>query len=347
MTKRRIRTVRAFYPRYARTFSGYQDAFWQFCVEIETADGLRGLGVGGGGLAAVEVVNRALAPLLNGRDPEDVESLWEQMHREVSPYGQKGVAIMAISAVDLALWDWRGKRAGKPVCELIAPGSKDRDVKAYVTGNDVAKNRGRGFKAFKVTHQADPQAGEAGKDANVAHVRKARELAGDAADLMLDCWMQWDADYTLEMAERLAPYRLKWIEEPLIPDDYAGYGRLCKEISSTMIATGEHEYTRYGFATLAALAPVAVWQPDVTWCGGITELLKISSLAKAKRTPVVLHRGGEVWGLHAAVALGDDWVEYADPDEYFSVPPLRGAPEPREGRLRVTGAPGFGVEWHA
>ena len=107
---------------------------------------------------------------------------------------------------------------------------------------------------------------------NEALVKRTRELLGPDGDIMLDCWMSWTERYTIEMAEMLAPYRIYWMEECLPPHDYEGFGRLHAAIKSTRIATGEHEYGRYGFRNLLEHNGAEIWQPDIHWCGGLTEL---------------------------------------------------------------------------
>jgi L-rhamnonate dehydratase len=203
-----VKTIRAFYAPPATWHSPYQQYFGQFCVEITTTCGKLGLGVGGGGLASIEIVNRALAPLLQGTKAEPSEGIWDQMHDTCSPYGQKGIAIMAISAVDLALWDLKGKIEGLPVCDLISSGSSERRIKVYITTNDIERNLELGFDAFKITPIAGPGDGEIGKSRNVEYVRKVRDKLGPERKLMLDCWMSWTVDYTVEMAKRLSSFKL-------------------------------------------------------------------------------------------------------------------------------------------
>jgi L-rhamnonate dehydratase len=130
---------------------------------------------------------------------------------------------------------------------------------------------------------------------------------------MLDCYMAWDVEYTIRMAALLEPYRLKWIEEVLPPDDYEGYAILNKKISSTAIATGEHEYSRFGFQQLLDVRGCEILQPDIQWCGGLTESKKICALASTKAIPVIPHGGGlRPWDL--ALIFAEVGIPYA---EYF------------------------------
>ena len=122
---------------------------------------------------------------------------------------------------------------------------------------------------------------------NVALVERARKALGPDGDIMLDCWMAWTERYTIEIAEMMAPYRVYWMEECLQPHDYEGFGRLRQQIKSTRIVTGEHEYTRYGFRQLLEHNAAEIWQPDIHWCGGLTEIRRIAALAAAYDIPVI------------------------------------------------------------
>src|SRR5262249_56776322 len=129
-------------------------------------------------------------------------------------------------------------------------------------------------------------------------VKRPRRLLGPFGEIMLDCWMALTEAYTEKLAARLEPYRVYWIEECLMPDDYAGMGRLNAKIRSTRMATGEHEATRYGFALLAHYKAADIWQPDMQWCGGLTELRWIDALARTEEIPVIPHGGWRGGAAH-------------------------------------------------
>jgi len=340
----RITDVRAVYPEYQPPRSGWRGPMWQVVVEIQTDAGLTGLGVGGAGGAAAYIINEHFRGLLLGRDPDKIQTLWDELYAASLAYGRKGVAVMALSGVDLALWDLRGKAQQQPVYRLLGA-ETPAPATAYATGSDVARYQQAGYRAFKLTQPKGPRDGDAGIEENVARVRAARELGGPEADLMLDAWMSWDVDYTLRMAERLAPYHLKWIEEPLSADDYSGYARLTREIGTTQIAAGEHEYTHFGFGEFIRNRCAHVLQPDVTWCGGLTAALRILALAEAAGLPVIPHRGGEVWGLHLVAAKGLGLAEQVIGDGEYPAgdPALSGAPRQQDGLITPTERPGFGV----
>jgi L-rhamnonate dehydratase len=242
----KITRVRSFYRENQQATRSWQRQFWQFGVELETDTGLKGIGFWGAGLAGVTVARHALAPIVLGRDPAEVESLWEEMYAATLPYGRRGVALMAMSAIDLALWDLVGQATGRPVWRCLRDWTPPA-VKAYATTSNVASCRRLGFAAFKLPISLGPTAGAEGMKQIEAEVARARAAAGDKASLMVDCWMGWNVAYTEHMAERLAPFRIDWIEEPLPPDDRTGYEKLHASVRSTRIATGEHEYGWHGY----------------------------------------------------------------------------------------------------
>ena len=139
---------------------------------------------------------------------------------------------------------------------------------------------------------------------------RARKAVGPDGDVMCDCWMSWDEQYTIEMCKLMEPYRVKWVEEVLPPYDFEGFGRLRKKITSTNIATGEHVYGRYGFAKLLKADGASIWQPDVGWCGGMSELRKIGALAEAFDIPVIPHNGGANGAVHWSIShVNAPWSE--------------------------------------
>ena len=278
-----------------------------FTVEISTDKGIRGYG--SGGAAGGQIVTDHFVKLLLGEDPFNVERIWDILWRSSMFYGRKGAAINAISGVDIAIWDIIGKAANMPVYKLIGGETKPR-LPAYCTGNDIEQHIEFGYKRLKLAMPHGPADGIEGQRKNAALVKRAREALGPDGDIMLDCWMAWTERYTLEMAELLEPYRVYWMEECLQPHDYAGFGRLRQQITSTRIVTGEHEYTRYGFRQLLEHHAAEIWQPDIHWCGGLTEMRRIGALAAAYDIPVIPHGGGGRDGVHFIIAtVNSPWAE--------------------------------------
>ncbi len=335
----RITQVQTVQPETPGSPPDWRTSLGQILVAIDTDDGLRGYGVGGGGAAAMHVINSVLADMLLGADAGDVETLWERMYRATLPYGRKGLAIMAISGVDLALWDLRGKAVGKPVAEVLG-GRVGQAIPTYSTllFSDLDAALARGHQAFKI-HLNSFESVQRPDDL-VEHVAGVRQTIGRRRELMFDAFMRWDVETTLRMAEKLAPYDLAWLEEPLPPDELAGYAELCRR-SPIPIAGGEHEYTARAFGDLIDNRQHQILQPDVCWCGGLTELVKIYALAKAAGVRVCPHRGSEPWSLHAIAALdprplaesGRPWMTW-----------VGGQPEISDGVVRLSDRSGLGVE---
>ena len=331
-------------PARWRWYGPFSQLAGSILVEIKTTGGLIGYGLGGGGSAAVHVIDRHLKDLLLRADPANIEALWEQMYSSSLFYGRKGVAIQAISGIDLALWDLAGKAAGLPVYKLLGGATKER-VPVYLTSKSVEFGLQHGIRAFKLPVDSAPHEGKDGMKKAVAQVEAARKAIGPEADLMIDVLCRWDVPYTLEMVERLAPSRLMFIEEPLWPDDMAGYAQLCAEVRSTRIASGEHEYTRYGFENLIARRAAHILQPDITWSGGLTELRKIAALASAHQLPLIPHRGGSVYGLHFILATAHcKMAESFGVGEPGNEIMQTMSPRFSGGYLYASEKPGFGVE---
>jgi len=333
----RITDVRAVQPIAANSPPDWRTSLGQFLVVIDTDAGLTGYGVGGGGLAAVHVVRTVLRDLLLGRESEPIDAHWRTMYDATLPFGRKGIAIMAISGVDLALWDLRGKAAGCPVAQLLG-GAVNRPIPTYFTvWGAVPPQLAGQHQAFKL--HVEPRDGSDPIAAAVDFVERSRLAIGPRCPLMIDAWMKWNVATTLAVAERVARHQVAWIEEPLPADDFAGYATL-NDQCPIPIAGGEHEFTAAGFADLIERRLHRVLQPDVCWCGGMTELVKIYAMARKAGLRVCPHRGAEVWGLHAVAALdpeplaesGRPWMTW-----------VGGQPPIVDGFIRLTDAPGFGV----
>ncbi len=249
---------------------------------------------------------------------------------------------MALSGVDLALWDLLGHAEGVPVYDLLGGKKKDR-VQSYATGDDPEWYRELGFTAHKFPHRWTGN--DADYDNAVASAARARELFGPEALLMIDTYMTWDAQATLEMANRLAEFNIHWFEDVLTPDLLEAQAELRPAVKPVLLSGGEHEFTHHGFAEIARAGALDLWQPDITWCGGITAGLRILDIAREAGAAVAPHRGGEVWGLHLIMATEDLDLAERNPgrrgaprDELWL-----GEPQPGNGYLEPSDAPGFGV----
>lgn len=296
------------YPKYKATRSLFMAGdMGPTAVQIKTDKGISGIGYGGPG--ANFVIEKHLTKLLMGEDPFEVERLWDIMWRSTLSYGRKGIVVHAISAVDLALWDIIGKALETPVYQLLGGKMKDR-IPGYCTGNDLEQHVEFGYTRLKLAVPYGPADGWEGMRKNIELVDRARKLLGPDGEIMLDCWMALTEEYTVEFAKMLEPYRVYWMEECLPPDDYAGFGRINKRVTSTKIATGEHEYSRYGFQLLMDYDAAKIWQPDMNWCGGLTELRRIAAMAAGKDIPVIPHGGWRGGGPHFIAATPNSpWCE--------------------------------------
>ncbi len=333
----KITNVRAVQPIASNSPPDWRTSMGQILVAIDTDTGLTGYGVGGGGLAGVHVVKSILRDVLLDQSPEPVESLWDQMANAVLPFGLNGISCLAISGADLALWDLRGKAAQQPVAELLG-GSTGKPLPTYMTvWDEIPPELAESHSAFKLHIPPVPPV-ERTADA-VQRVEHARSVIGPHRDLMIDCWMHWDRNSTLSAARELEKFHLRWIEEPLPVNDFSGYQDLARECPIP-IAGGEHEFTAQGFRPWIETKAHAILQPDICWCGGMTEMVKIYKLANAAGLEVCPHRGAELWGLHAIAGLsnnplaesGRDWMTW-----------VGGQPEIINAHITLTDAPGFGV----
>ncbi len=340
----KITSLSAVYPDYRHTAPGWRTNLWQIVVRVETDTGQTGWGYGGGGKAAAEIVNGHFSEILAGRSIDsvsDISDTWDFLYAESIPYGRKGVAIMALSGVDLALYDAVGKAEMKPVAELLGRVNKRR-MRCYATGPDTDWYAELGFTAQKMPHR---WTGDGSVDQAVEVAESARTALGPDAEVMFDVYMSWDSEVTLRMADALSRVGIHWFEDVLTPDDLEELGTLRGKIRPINMAGGEHEFTAHGFADVARAGAYDIWQPDITWCGGITAGLRIVDMAKAANVEVVPHRGGEPWGLHLIAASGcEDFAELvmgtrnAEKDVMWL-----GAPEPENGYIELGDAPGFGV----
>jgi L-rhamnonate dehydratase len=331
-------------PARYRWFGPFSQLTGATLVEIKTKEGLTGYGMGGGGGAACYIIENHLRDLLMGADAINVELLWDQMFSSTSFYGRKGVAIQAISGIDLALWDLAGKAAGIPTHKLLGPTVQPR-VQAYFTSPKPEIGIELGFTAFKLPMEISPEEPGARKRI-VERLVEARRTVGKTAMLMIDVLCRWTVPFTIEMAKRIADadVRLAFIEEPILPDDYPGYEQLCREVKSTKIACGEHEYTHYGFNELIRHKAAQILQPDLTWSGGLTTGKRVTELAARAGLPVMPHRGGSAFGMQLiATSKQCPLAESFGPGESNEMWMRLAAPFER-GFYRATEGPGLGIQ---
>ena len=247
------------------------------------------------------IITTTLAPVVVGEHPHAVQRIWDRMYR-TAIHGRKGETMMAISKVDLALWDLKGKLLDAPVYELLG-GPTRSHVRAYASmlGHSIepalaaqraSEVAAQGYTATKWFFRHGPTEGQSGIRSNLDLIRTIRDAVGPDVEIMFDAWSSWDVPYTKRMAEMSADYRPWWFEEPVMADMIRQYAELRRSISTVAIAGGEHEYTRWGIMDLLEAGAVDILQPDPTWAGGLTEMTRICALASAYGIPVIPHHGG-------------------------------------------------------
>jgi D-galactarolactone cycloisomerase len=332
-------------------------------VEIETDAGLTGWGECYGPARMTSAVVAAIAPWLVGEDPLRTDALWQMVYARLRDHGQKGVVIQALSDIDIALWDIKGKHFGVPAHRLMG-GPLRTEVRAYATGlyrrksgdplqylaEEAAGYVAEGFTAVKLKVGF-------GIDEDAAVTRAVREAIGPGVALMVDANHAFDAVAAIRLGRMIEPYDIGWFEEPVPPEDLAGY-RAVKSALSIPIAGGECEFTRYGFREQLATRAVDIVQPDTCAAGGLTECKKIADMSEAFGVRYNPH----VWGTGIAIAASLQLLAVLPSHTPTSLAPLEPLlefdrtehpirqailTEPIEhvhGVVRVPDGPGLGIE---
>ncbi|MDC7288440.1 mandelate racemase/muconate lactonizing enzyme family protein [Blautia schinkii] len=338
--------------------SGFQDATRKvetvgLCiVEVTTDQGLTGIGVTYhevGGEAIKSLIDGYYAPKLVGRSPFETEVIWEELFHYARGVGRKGLAFCALSAVDIALWDLKGKILGMPLYRLM--GGTKRNIPIYASGGwtsysdeelveEAVEMVARGYRAIKLKVGVN-----GGRDiqADVRRCRKVREAIGSDIEFMVDANNAFHAADAVRLANRLREYEISMFEEPVFADDIPG---LAKFAASTDIplGTGEHEYTKYGVRDLLLGHAVDYLQTDITRCGGFTEMLKIAALSQAWNIALAPH-AMEYIHMHIAGAMSNTvFLERLFLFEDITGRVFKGAPLPVNGILEIPDKPGLGLE---
>lgn len=351
------------YPEYRTRFDppgGVQVDAQHFRIEtcfvqVNTDEGLSGI-AGPIPDAVASIVASHLRPILMGKDPIASEMLWDQMHR-IMVHGRQGDAMLAISAVDCALWDLKGRWLTQPVYRLLG-GPTRASMPAYASmlgyaaqDPGLVRERAQQYKEMGYTAQKwffrfGPASGAEGMHKNVEMVRTLRLALGEDYDIMLDCWQAMDVPYVIELASRIAEYKPRWLEECVMPDRIDSYVRL-KQKLSIPLAGAEHEYTRWGFKRFIDAGALDVLQPDIYWAGGLSETLKIAACATAHDLIVIPHGHSTPANSHFSVTqspIHTPWQEYLvkwnEIHQHFLAHPLK----PNQGELSPHDLPGLGMD---
>jgi len=336
-------------------------------VKVIAEDGTFGLGRTDSGHVTRTLIRECLAPLVIGQEVGAIELCNDRMWRGTLSFGNEGLTARAVAAVDLALWDLWGKAVEQPVFRL-AGGPQRHQVEVYATGNDVDWYCELGFKKFKLARPHGPVDGQAGIEGTVELMARCRELIGPEADLMLDCWMTFDLDYAVRMCEALRPFRMRWMEEMLMPHDWAGHRALRQRVPWQTLADGEHWSTRHTGMRAIEERLVDIIQSDIYWVGGFTEAMKLAHYADSCGIQMCLHTGAnDPYGQHWTAAMPNaPLIEFfmgslpgvplsecyigspsASGQSHYKVPP--GTKMPDNGLLGLPDGPGFGIhipeEW--
>ncbi|MFN8150457.1 MAG: mandelate racemase/muconate lactonizing enzyme family protein [Solirubrobacterales bacterium] len=339
---------------------GSQDAL---LVRVHTDEGITGIGEVDSlpyvAKAAIEAPSShanasGLAGLLVGQELDDLDTVWRRLFAGSIYFGRRGVAIHALSGIEIALWDIAGQAAGKPIHEMLGGKRRDR-VKAYAstlmpgTPDDVRRvvdeQLGAGFGGIKLGW------GPFGRDADldVALVAAAREEGGGDFDLMLDIGMGWDdAADAIARVRRMEEHNPYWIEEPFFPDEYAMYEELAEAVD-TPIAAGEEEALLVDFIRLADQGGVTVLQPDVTRAGGMREALRVAEMARERGKRCVLHSWStgiiKAASLHVLAAMEEaEYFEYCVQTTELNQRLVTNEFDLEDGHVRIPTEPGLGIE---
>jgi len=334
-------------------------------VLVHTDEGITGLGEVDSAPEAVRAmidapgshaIANSLRDLLVGEDPLEVERLWQKMYRGLIYVGRRGIALHAISGIDIALWDIKGKALGKPVCELIGT-PRRRRVRAYASRlmpdtpgevrEAVGALREQGFTAVKLGW--GPLGADAELDLELA--RAACEAGGEGVTILIDAGLGYvaDAQKAIGVARGLEELGVFWLEEPFEPDEYEAYAELADAVE-IRVAAGEQDTTLWGFRELIERGHVDLVQPDVTRCGGITEMLRIAEFAAGRGVETVPHawKSGiiKAASLHVNAVLPEAlFQEYCVAETPINTLLTRERlPIDSEGFLTVPTSPGLGVE---
>ena len=323
-----------------------------YIVTVTTGDGVSGTGFTlgyDGSLAMVSMTETIFRPILLNADPLHAEKLWAEMYRQSIQAGRRGAALRAISAIDIALWDLRGKYARLPVCQML--GVYSTKLRCYATGgyfrqgqtlDDLAREylayAGQGFTAAKL------KVGKYTAREDARRLEAVRKALGDDFEILLDANGGWpDAPTAIAAMKRLEEYRPLWIEEPVRADNIAVMARIADELT-TPVATGELEATRWAFADLVERKAADILQPDATVCGGVGEWLKIAHMAAAHDTPIAPHYN---WDVHTQLSstipnhiFTEYFVESAKVKMFDSV--LENPMRAEGGFIEPRAEPGFG-----
>ena len=320
-------------------------------VKIDTDDGISGVGLSGAVQEAEDVGRSILEHLKQygiGQDPFDTERVWDDMWQP-KLVGRRGITTRVISGIDIALWDIKAKAAGKPLHKLLG-GYSDR-MPVYIAGGYYEEGKGLDELAAEMERAVSLGAraikmkvGGASINEDVERVGVVRRAVGPEIRLMVDANCAYRHYEAIELARKIESYDIYWFEEPVNPDDYEGH-RLIGQATSIPIATGENEYTRYGFRDLIEDRCAAIIQPDALIMGGVTEFMKVAALAQAHDIPIAPHGSQDVH-VHLVSAIPNGLIleYYSDSTDPMWGRMFKETLKVEDGYVRPPDRPGLGIE---
>jgi L-alanine-DL-glutamate epimerase-like enolase superfamily enzyme len=320
-------------------------------ARIQTDAGIEGLGytmlVGGMGASSVRAyLEDSIVPLIVGRDPTMIGEIWEAMYENDRGLRKKGIPVYAMSAIDIGLWDILGKSVDKPVWQLF--GAHAEHIPVYGSGGflsyavDEIVAEAEGFRAQGCRHYKF-KLGRPDVRENIERVRLVREALGPDMAILVDANQRWDVATNIRVAQMLEDYDLYWYEEPVLADNIDQ----CAQVAAATtipIATGENEYTRYGFRDLIAAGAAQYLNPDIHRCGGFSQMMQISHLAAAYDVMIAPHLVPEL-SIQVLVSIPNAAlveVLAGAPDNLWEY-----GPEIVDGHMAPPDRPGHGMEFSA
>ncbi len=344
-------------------FSQWEYSERSICiVKITASNGQVGWGEGYGPANVLEAGIKFLEPIIIGLNPLENEVIWSTMYRKTLDYARRGILVASISAIDIAIWDLKGKILGLPISTLLG-GAHRKKIKPYATGlyftdhnnpsrdfeEEVALYKSQGFKAIKMKVGL-------GINEDYENIKRMRELLGDDIQLMIDSNHAYTLREAVALCQKIEQFDISWFEEPVSPEYYQQYNEL-RHKTTIPIAGGECEYLRFGFHQLLRNKSVDILQPDICSSGGLTEAKRISALASTYGVDIVPHTWGTSIGIHVALHFisnlenmpgrmksPDFLIEYDQTEnglrERLTFPKIKMV----DGMIEVPTAPGLGLE---
>ncbi|HET9733426.1 MAG TPA: enolase C-terminal domain-like protein [Acidimicrobiales bacterium] len=311
LDEQKIASPMSVFPRFAASRSSWRGPGADLVtVLVRADDGLYGVGQTRGGTVVEAMIRDQFTPMLLGSDAGQIATRTEEIRRAAGPFARGGVASLAVSAVELALWDLEARAAGQPLARVLG-GTEHVELPTYVTCRapeqlkGIAKSAVESLRAVKVGVPYGPVDGPEGLGGNLDLLRAFRERIPDSVPLAVDCFMGWDEAYTVEFTRRAGELNLAWIEEPLPPEDVDGYARLRGRLGPVRLAAGEHLFGLAEGLRYLDAGCVDIIQPDVTWCGGIRVAATLAAVAQERGVTFAPHAGGiQPWATHLLAACG-------------------------------------------